>query len=201
MTQSNRTRWLIAVPVLLSMLILIPVTAGAETSSNSNTRSDASAASGEPNTHGIKLASSALAESPVHRHTQRELCASTRCKRREWLKHHPRPKYPPNSAEASWYGGSFIGRPLGCPHMGVYRADEMGVANKTIPCGTRLEICYEPSKRCVKVTVVDRGPYSGNREFDLQEAPKEALRFDGVGTVKWGYAPVAKPKTKSHRRR
>jgi rare lipoprotein A (peptidoglycan hydrolase) len=35
----------------------------------------------------------------------------------------------------------------------------------------------------VKVPVIDRGPYSGNREFDLTAATKSALRFPDVGTV------------------
>ena len=31
--------------------------------------------------------------------------------------------------------------------------------------------------------VIDRGPYSGNREFDLTEATKNKLHFPGVATL------------------
>jgi rare lipoprotein A len=65
----------------------------------------------------------------------------------------------------------------------------MGVANKVMPCGTRLRICY-PAKtgHCVFVQVMDRGPYIAGREFDLQQAPKEALGFEGTGKITWSYA-------------
>jgi rare lipoprotein A len=35
----------------------------------------------------------------------------------------------------------------------------------------------------VTVPVVDRGPFVAGREFDLTEATKRALGFDGVGVV------------------
>jgi rare lipoprotein A (peptidoglycan hydrolase) len=57
----------------------------------------------------------------------------------------------------------------------------MGVAHKSMPCGTKLRLRYRG--RSVSVRVIDRGPYSGNREFDLTEATKNALRFPDVGTV------------------
>jgi rare lipoprotein A (peptidoglycan hydrolase) len=57
----------------------------------------------------------------------------------------------------------------------------MGVANKTLPCGTLVTLRY--GGRTVRVPVVDRGPYVEGREFDLTEATKEALGFAGVGEV------------------
>ncbi len=186
MTQSKMALRIL-VGAVLSMLILIPTTAGAETSTNSNSRSGATLAPALPNSLGTSLASPAFVKRAT-RHTPKQLCVTIHCKRREWIKHHPKPKYPSHSAEASWYGPGFIGRPLGCPGLGVYQENEMGVANKTMPCGTRLRICYEPTEKCVHVTVVDRGPYVAGREFDLQQAPKEALGFGGTGEVKWDYA-------------
>jgi rare lipoprotein A (peptidoglycan hydrolase) len=35
----------------------------------------------------------------------------------------------------------------------------------------------------VTVPVIDRGPYSGNREYDLTQATKERLGFGSTGTV------------------
>lgn len=79
-------------------------------------------------------------------------------------------------AEASWYasGGS-----LACG--GLLTTSTMGVANKTLPCGTLVTLRYDG--RTVRVPVIDRGPYVAGREFDLTEATKNALGFEGVGEV------------------
>lgn len=83
-------------------------------------------------------------------------------------------------AIASWYGGPLIGNGVACG--GTLQADTLGVAHKTLPCGTKLIVAY--GSRSVKTEVIDRGPYSGNREFDLTQGLKEKLNFDvGVGTV------------------
>jgi rare lipoprotein A len=79
-------------------------------------------------------------------------------------------------AEASWYGG---GGSLACG--GSLTSSTMGVANKTLPCGTLITLRY--GGRSVRVPVVDRGPYVAGREFDLTEATKDALGFGGVGDV------------------
>ncbi len=79
-------------------------------------------------------------------------------------------------AGASWYGG---GGSLACG--GWLTSSTRGVANKTLPCGTRVTLRYDG--RIVRVPVVDRGPYVAGREFDLTEATKRALGFEGVGEV------------------
>jgi rare lipoprotein A len=79
-------------------------------------------------------------------------------------------------AEASWYGG---GGSLACG--GWLSSATLGVANKTLPCGTLVTLHY--GSRTVRVPVIDRGPYVAGREFDLTEATKEALGFAGVGEV------------------
>jgi len=79
-------------------------------------------------------------------------------------------------AEASWYGG---GGSLACG--GSLTSATMGVANKTLPCGTLVTLRYDG--RTVRVPVVDRGPYVAGRDFDLTEATKQALDFGGVGQV------------------
>jgi rare lipoprotein A len=79
-------------------------------------------------------------------------------------------------AEASWYGG---GGELACG--GELTSSTLGVANKTLPCGTRVRLRYDG--RSVQVRVIDRGPYVAGREFDLTEATKQALGFGGVGEV------------------
>jgi rare lipoprotein A len=79
-------------------------------------------------------------------------------------------------AEASWYGG---GGTLACG--GELTSTTMGVANKTLPCGTLLTLRY--GDRMVRVRVIDRGPYVAGREFDLTEATRDALGFGDTGEV------------------
>ena len=57
----------------------------------------------------------------------------------------------------------------------------LGVAHKTLPCGTKVKLRYHG--RSVTVPVIDRGPYVAGRDYDLTEATKERLGFPGVGTV------------------
>jgi rare lipoprotein A len=79
-------------------------------------------------------------------------------------------------SEASWYGG---GGELACG--GELTSATLGVANKTLPCGTEVTLRYDG--RSIRVAVIDRGPYVAGREFDLTEATKQALGFGGVGEV------------------
>jgi hypothetical protein len=66
---------------------------------------------------------------------------------------------------------------------GVLRVPELGVANKTLPCGT--EVTFRYGNRAVRVPVIDRGPYVPGREWDLSGAAAEALHFPGLGPVEW----------------
>jgi peptidoglycan lytic transglycosylase len=82
-------------------------------------------------------------------------------------------------AQVSWYGPGLYGGHLGCG--GTLTPGTIGVANKTLPCGTKVTLRHHG--RIVRVPVVDRGPYSGAREFDLTAATKDRLGFSGVGTI------------------
>jgi rare lipoprotein A len=79
-------------------------------------------------------------------------------------------------AEASWYGG---GGGLACG--GSLTSGTLGVANKTLPCGTLVTLRYDG--RSIRVPVVDRGPFVAGREFDLTQATKEAIGFGDTGEV------------------
>ena len=79
-------------------------------------------------------------------------------------------------AGASWYGG---GGSLACG--GSLTSSTIGVANKTLPCGTLVTLRY--GTRSVRVPVIDRGPYVAGREFDLTQATKLALGFGDTGEV------------------
>lgn len=80
------------------------------------------------------------------------------------------------SVEASWYGG---GGSLACG--GWLTSGTMGVASRTLPCGSLVTLRL--AGRSVRVPVVDRGPYVAGREFDLTEATKQALGFGDTGTL------------------
>ena len=57
----------------------------------------------------------------------------------------------------------------------------LGVAHRTLPCGTKVTLRH--GSKTVTVPVIDRGPYSGNRVYDLTEATKNKLGFGSTGIV------------------
>jgi rare lipoprotein A len=78
-------------------------------------------------------------------------------------------------AVASWYYDA--GLATGCGFNAAY-----GVANKSLPCGTKVQFKY--GGRTVMATVDDRGPYVSGRTWDLGQSTRAALGFEaGVGTV------------------
>jgi hypothetical protein len=82
-------------------------------------------------------------------------------------------------ANASWYGPGLYGNRLGCG--GTLGAGRLGVAHKTLPCGTRVTLRHRG--RTVRVPVIDRGPYVAGREYDLTAATARKLRFTGDGAI------------------
>ena len=73
------------------------------------------------------------------------------------------------------------GLPIACG--GVLQVPELGVANKTLSCGT--EVIFRYGGRAIRVPVIDRGPYIPGREWDLTGATAEALHFPGLGPIEW----------------
>jgi hypothetical protein len=87
--------------------------------------------------------------------------------------------YVYRASQASWYGPGLYGGGLACG--GRLHPGTLGVAHKTLRCGTRVTFRYRG--RSVTVPVVDRGPYVAGREWDLTGATKARLRFPSTGTV------------------
>lgn len=83
------------------------------------------------------------------------------------------------SAMASWYGPGLFGNQTACGF--VLTANIMGVAHRTLPCGTHLIL--RNGARTARVEVIDRGPFVAGREFDLTAAVKRALGFGSTGLV------------------
>jgi rare lipoprotein A len=83
------------------------------------------------------------------------------------------------ASEASWYGPGFYGNRTACGER--LEPGTLGVAHKTLPCGTKVALYYHG--HAVTVPVIDRGPYAAGREYDLTAETKHRLHFGSTGTV------------------
>ena len=81
--------------------------------------------------------------------------------------------------EASYYGPGLYGNRTACGQ--TLTPSTMGVANRWLPCGTRVTFRYHG--RTVTVPVIDRGPFHGSRIWDLTYATKRKLGFGSTGVV------------------
>lgn len=82
-------------------------------------------------------------------------------------------------AIATQYGPGFYGSQTACGQ--ILRQSTLGVANRTLKCGTPVAIYYQG--RTIIVPVIDRGPYANNADWDLTEATGRALGIGGTATV------------------
>ena len=80
---------------------------------------------------------------------------------------------------ATQYGPGFWGRRTACGE--VLRRQTIGVANRTLPCGTRVAIYY--GGHTMVVPVIDRGPYANGADWDLTEATGRALGIAGTARI------------------
>ena len=83
---------------------------------------------------------------------------------------------PFKSAEASWYGPGLYGNKTACGQ--TLRATTIGVAHRSLPCGTMVKFVYHG--HAVIAPVIDRGPYSKGNSWDLTSAAAEDLGFLGM---------------------
>jgi rare lipoprotein A len=72
---------------------------------------------------------------------------------------------------ATWFGPGFYGHKTACGQ--TLTPDVVGVAHRTLPCGTLVRVTYEG--RAVVLPVLDRGPYSHIAEWDLTAGAAAAL--------------------------
>jgi rare lipoprotein A (peptidoglycan hydrolase) len=56
----------------------------------------------------------------------------------------------------------------------------LGVAHRSLPCGTEVSLLHRG--RHIAVRVIDRGPY-GSADVDLTRETAERLRFSGRDTI------------------
>ena len=81
---------------------------------------------------------------------------------------------------ASWYGPGFYGNRTACGQ--AYTPQLLGVANRTLACGTLVTLTF--GARTVTVPVIDRGPYVAGRTLDLSAATRTALGCGDLCTVR-----------------
>jgi peptidoglycan lytic transglycosylase len=76
------------------------------------------------------------------------------------------------SALATWFGPGFYGKQTACGQ--TLTPAVVGVANRTLPCGTLVKVTY--GAHSVTLPVLDRGPYGGiGADWDLTAGAAEAL--------------------------
>ncbi|WP_338415796.1 septal ring lytic transglycosylase RlpA family protein [uncultured Sphaerotilus sp.] len=83
------------------------------------------------------------------------------------------------TGRVSFYADKFHGRPTASGAL--YNAEEMTMAHRTLPIGTKVMITNTTNQRSVVVTVNDRGPFTGGRVADLSRAAAEKLNMIRVG--------------------
>ncbi len=80
---------------------------------------------------------------------------------------------------ATQYGPGFYGQRTACGHR--LTRTTIGVANRTLKCGSPVAILYRG--KTLIVPVIDRGPYANHADWDLTEATGQALGISGTATI------------------
>ena len=87
--------------------------------------------------------------------------------------------------EISFYGPGFYGRRTACGL--AYTKEIMGVAHRTLPCGTMVRFRNPYNGHQITVPVIDRGPYVAGRQWDLSGAACTALGHCWTGPIYWRF--------------
>ena len=102
------------------------------------------------------------------------------------------PATPPGqvhkSGIATWFGPGFYGKQTACGQ--TMTPAIVGVANRTLPCGTLVKVSYRG--HLLTVPVIDRGPYGNNADWDLTAEAARALGVEEtvrIGTRIVGSTP------------
>jgi rare lipoprotein A len=88
---------------------------------------------------------------------------------------------PMRWAGATWYGPGLYGKRTACGQ--VLRPGTIGVAHRSLPCGTAVKFAYHG--RQIVTTVIDRGPYSRGNSWDLTNGARRLLGFDGSAPIRY----------------
>jgi rare lipoprotein A len=80
---------------------------------------------------------------------------------------------------ATLYGPGLWGNHTACGE--TLRHKTLGVANRTLPCGTKVSHYY--AGRSIVVRVIDRGPYANGANWDVTMATARALHMSSTETI------------------
>lgn len=83
---------------------------------------------------------------------------------------------------ASWYGPGFYGGRTACGLR--LRRTTVGVAHRTLPCGSQVQLHYRG--RTLVVPVIDRGPFVAGRSWDLTKRTHALLGGGRAGLITVG---------------
>ena len=84
----------------------------------------------------------------------------------------------------SWYGPGLYGNGTACGQ--TLTKALVGVAHRTLPCGTLVTFRYKGVT--LTVPVIDRGPYVRGRTWDLSNGACQKLHHCFTGTIDWKMA-------------
>ena len=99
-------------------------------------------------------------------------------------------------ATATWFGPGFYGKSTACGEQ--MTPTLVGVAHRTLPCGTLVDVSYNGVH--LAVPVVDRGPYANGADWDLTAGAASALGITGtvrIGTIVVGHVARTPPSAAS----
>jgi rare lipoprotein A len=93
---------------------------------------------------------------------------------------------------ATWFGPGFYGKHTACGQVMTHAL--LGVAHRTLPCGTPVALFL--GGKTVTVPVVDRGPFANGAKYDLTSAAAESIGMAqsttiGVVPIRGGQQPIA----------
>ncbi|HSI90562.1 MAG TPA: septal ring lytic transglycosylase RlpA family protein [Adhaeribacter sp.] len=87
------------------------------------------------------------------------------------------------SGKASYYSPKLKGRKMA--NGEAYNPNKLTAAHKTLPFGTRVKVTSPATKKSVKVSITDRGPFTAGRVIDLSYKAAQKL-----GMIEEGVVPV-----------
>jgi rare lipoprotein A (peptidoglycan hydrolase) len=90
------------------------------------------------------------------------------------------PTTPHGAQIATWFGPGFYGQKTACGQ--TMSPVIVGVASRTLPCGTLVLVNYKSHR--LTVPVIDRGPYSNGATWDLTWGAASALTIAETVRVK-----------------
>ena len=88
--------------------------------------------------------------------------------------------------EISWYGPGLYGNGMACGKK--LTKTTIGVAHRTLPCGTLVTFRNPATGATVTAPVVDRGPFVSGRDWDLTGGACAAIDHCFTGSIDWKLA-------------